>query len=191
MPTPSRKPRPNLWDAKGLGEGVFYDRTDCAGILRRFAVLAIDGAVVLVLCGIADVALLTVYAPENWVSVTCLVLAWAYLAPLKTTRWGTLGYHLMGVRLVNLHGEQPTIWRATLRFLFLAVGPLNLLIDPAWVGNDPNRQAFRDKIAGTYVIRRGAVPAGSGPIKYPTYFFIGMAFTLAEVQSQTVREGTA
>jgi len=112
-------------------------------------------------------------------AVACC-LAWAYLAGLKATGLATLGYRLANVELVDLQGRRVGLWRCTHRFLVLFAAPFNLL-DLTWLTHDPNRQTLRDKVAGTYVVRRGARPLGSGSLTYPTYFIGGLSFVFTEV----------
>jgi hypothetical protein len=62
------------------------------------------------------------------------------------------------------------------------VGPLNFVLDLFWLTGDRDRQALRDKFAGTYVIRKDASPAGSGTVVMRTYMFWGMTFLFKEVR---------
>ena len=108
-------------------EGVYYRTGDCAGILRRLFIQVVDFAVVvaliLLLCWIAGFSekLDAALVPLSF------ALCHGYLAGLKATRLGTLGYLLAGVRLVDLQGRTASLWRSTFRFGFLVLGPLNLL----------------------------------------------------------------
>jgi len=110
-----------------------------------------------------------------------LLLAWVYMAGLKTTRRGTIGYRAADVRLVDLHGNPVGFWRSSLRFLFMFFGPVNFLVDLLWLTHDEHRQTLRDKLSGTYVVAVDAVPAGRGVITYPNYFVSLMSFVLPEV----------
>lgn len=162
-------------------EGVYYDIRDYAGILRRLLIAVVD----LVVLVIMAVLLSVISVSSDWIADTVFtlffVLCYAYLAGLKATRFGTLGYILAGVRLVDLQGQQASIFRASLRFGFIFPGPLILLFDLLWVGNDPNRQSIRDKFARTYVVRRKATPAGRGPIGYKTYYLMTYNLVFPEV----------
>jgi uncharacterized RDD family membrane protein YckC len=162
--------------------GVFYDVHDYAGILRRLAIVVVD-FVILVLAYLlmAVVAAFSDFVNQHML-VLYLALCYPYLAVLKTTRWGTVGYLVTGVRLVDLRGNRVRLWRATFRFLFLVFGPLNLLFDIIWLGGDPNRQSIRDKFAATYVIRKRAAPAGQGAIRYMTFFMGGSTLMFQEVE---------
>jgi uncharacterized RDD family membrane protein YckC len=162
-------------------EGVFYNTRDYAGILRRLFIEAVDLVVLIMLAFF----LFIMGACSDWIEERFVplffVLCYAYLAGLKATRFGTLGYILAGVRLVDLQGHQASIWRSSFRFGFLFLGPLNFLFDILWVGNDPNRQSIRDKFARTYVVRRKASPSGRGPINYKTYYIMTYNLVFPEV----------
>jgi uncharacterized RDD family membrane protein YckC len=109
-----------------------------------------------------------------------------YLAVLARTEWGTLGYKLTGVRVVNLSGQVPTLGSMAYRTLFALLGPVNALLDIVWVAGDPNAQSVRDKLAGTYVVRRSTAPAGRGRIRRVTLSLLGYILTVHEVG----RDGT-
>jgi hypothetical protein len=75
--------------------------------------------------------------------------------------------------------------------LFATLGPVNFLLDLLWVPSDPCRQALRDKFAHTYVIRRDAVPVGSGRIAYGIYTAFGMTMLFAEVSRRSMEDSPA
>ena len=64
----------------------------------------------------------------------------------------------------------------------VVLGPANFLVDLLWISSDPSKQALRDKIAHTYVIRKNAVPAGTGQVVYRTYMLFGWTLLSAEVR---------
>ena len=99
--------------------------------------------------------------------------------------WGTVGYWITGVQIVDLEGEEPSMWLMTLRYFLLVLGPINLIIDIFWLTSDENRQTLRDKIAETYVIKRNAMPLGHGQQKIAPYFIAGYSFTFKEVKRPT------
>ncbi len=70
----------------------------------------------------------------------------------------------------------------TWRFILLAFGPIDLLLDLIWLCGDENRPTIRDKIAATYVIRSNAVPIGAGTIVRRNYFLLGWSFIFQEVK---------
>jgi uncharacterized RDD family membrane protein YckC len=169
-------------------EGVYYNTHDYAGILRRLFIDAVDLVVLIMLAFLLFVlAMFSDWILETYVPLF-FVFCYAYLAGLKSTRIGTLGYILAGVRLVNLQGQQASIWRSSFRFGLLLLGPLNFLFDILWVGEDPNRQSIRDKFAKTYVVRRNASPEGRGPISYKTYYIMSYNMVFSEVFRNTAEK---
>ena len=149
-------------------EGVYYSLADYAGFGRRLLILTIDG----VLLFLAFIILLALYglamggSSFHLVMASYAVLCFMYLAVLARSRMGTIGYKLTGVRVVDLSGKRPSLACMTYRSLFAVLGPFNALFDLIWLSGDPCRQGLRDKLAGTYIIRRGAEPEGVGLQKH-------------------------
>ena len=173
----------------GTTQGVYYDITDLAGIGRRLLILLIDSIALVFL--FLMLLLVTVFVDVDSIFemywIFCLGITYLYLAVLPVTSLGTVGYIATGVRLVNLHGQKASIWQSTFRFGLVVFGPLNILGDIIWLGGDPNRQSIRDKFAKTYVVRRNAVPTGSAPIRYKTYYMFNYNLMFAEVERPQIR----
>lgn len=161
--------------------GVVYAPGDLAGLGRRVFVVLIDLTVVFFLC----VPIVAVGGEGLIARVGVLLVAWAYFGWLKVTSFRTFGYQIADVELVDLHGDRASVWRSTLRFLFLFF-TLGNGVDLLLLSHDPVRQALHDKLVGTYVIRRGAHPIGSGPVSYSEYFIGGLSIVLPEVDSADV-----
>jgi len=174
-----------LSETEEVETGVYYDRNDYAGFFARMLILAIDTVVVLVLSAAAVVAY--VYAkypapPDDRSIFLVVAIVWyAYMAGLKATRFGTLGYKLTGYRLVNLKGETPSLARTSARLMFLIVGPLHPILDLIWLGGERDRQTLRDKWAATYVVRKDARPAGAGPIEFDRMFLFAWSILVRTV----------
>jgi len=168
--------------------GVYYHRKDYVGVTRRLLIDLIDVPVALALSGLVVVAAWTVLPDvkesPGIVLLLCGVVGFAYFVLLKRSRFRTLGYIALGAQIVDLKGGQPSILSLLGRLFFAFVGPLNFLIDLLWLTGDANRQAIRDKFAGTYVVRLHAMPAGAGPIRVRTYMFWGMTFLFREVRGE-------
>lgn len=145
-----------------LGEGVYYAADDYASLIRRFIIIALDLVVIYIASIFAIVLFFDLPAhieqliSSKWYVV--LVLSYFYLAIIKRSDWGTVGYWLTGVRGVNLEGQRPSLWQMTFRFLLLVFGPFHILIDLFWLGGDDYKQTLRDKIVGTYVLKQDALP---------------------------------
>ena|SRR2546426_3436020 len=166
-------------------DGVYYSLTDYAGLGRRLLILLIDGpALFLALAVMAGTYATVAPAPGHAFQIYAAVMVFVifgYLAILGRSRWGTLGYALTSVRVVNLRGEQPSVPCMLYRTLFGVLGPLNALFNIIWLGGDVHRQSVHDKLAGTYVVRRGVEPAGRGRQGYVTYTLFGYTFLVREV----------
>jgi uncharacterized RDD family membrane protein YckC len=168
-------------------EGVFYATGQYAGIARRLMIIVVDLAVLTVL----SLLLLEAFAfpdPGREGEIP-RVLSWAwlgmvylYLVVLKRSPIGTPGYRALGVKVVDQGGQVPSLARMTFRFLLWVFGPINPLLDLFWVGGDSDRQTIRDKLAGTYVVRRHASPDGTGRVELVRYTLMGLTFMFPEVR---------
>lgn len=170
-----------------LPEGFYYAREDYAGLLKRFAILFIDSVVILFVSLIFIVLFSGIFNladDPTPVILFLLLISYIYLTLMKRT-WGTVGYWITGVQIVDLEGEEPSMWDMTIRYLLLVLGPINLLFDLFWLCSDENKQTLRDKIAATYVIKRNAMPLGYGQQKFTPYFIGGYSFSFKEVKRST------
>jgi len=169
-------------------EGVYYRAQDYAGFFRRLAIDLIDVAAVFLLWFVLAVAVLASTPEDRWgrarggLLLLGMVMAFAYFVLLKRSAIRTLGYRVCRAQIVNLQGLRPSVWALTLRLLFAAFGPLNLLLDLVWIPSDAHAQALRDKFAHTYVVRAGSTPEGTGRIVYASYHVLNTAFIFAEVR---------
>jgi uncharacterized RDD family membrane protein YckC len=165
-------------------EGVYYQRQDYAGLWRRLLAAIVDAIV-----AVAGLFALLIGTPST-ASVFLLLMVWLalfflYLIVCKRTRVRTLGYRLARVRLVDIRGDSPRSLRVTFRLLLALMGGYSSvlgLVDLLWITGDDHKQALRDKLAHTYVIRAGAQPAGRGPIVYDVYHVLAWTLYLPEVR---------
>jgi len=171
---------------KSLGEGVYFAPKDYAGLIRRFVIIGVDFVVICFVSFIIIVLFFDLpqdidhlFPPKIYVF---FLFSYLYLAFIKRSDWGTVGYRLTGVRIVNLEGKRPSIWQMTFRFLLLVFGPIHFLFDFFWLGGDEYRQTLRDKIVGTYVIKDDAVPLGTGEQLLVPYFLFGWSMVFREVK---------
>jgi uncharacterized RDD family membrane protein YckC len=168
--------------------GVIYDRASYGSFWRRVLADLVDAALLLLLY--LGLALITPEENMNYLLLGWLAFAVLYLTLLKVSRFGTLGYKVAGLRIVNLNGGRVSIFSAVVRLFFAVVGPLNYGIDLLWIPNDPSRQALRDKFADTLVVRRGAAPVGTGKIVVRRLLFFGWNFLFREVARADGPSGT-
>jgi len=108
-------------------------------------------------------------------------VAYVYLTVLKRSRIRTLGYILMGVRIVDIRGGRPSLLQMTVRMVPLLPVPWSFLFDLGWILDEPQRQTLRDKWAGTFVVGRKAKPIGTAPILYKRIGFAGLFLIFPEV----------
>jgi uncharacterized RDD family membrane protein YckC len=71
------------------------------------------------------------------------------------TRQATPGKMLFGARVVDAaSGLPPSLWQACVRYLGYYISALFLCMGFIWVGIDPRKQGWHDKLAHTIVVRR-------------------------------------
>jgi len=75
-----------------------------------------------------------------------------YFIILWTAIGSTIGGVILGVRIVNKRGKNPTFIQATIRFCTEILVPVFGIIGGIWILFDRRRRALFDIIAGTYVI---------------------------------------
>ncbi|NEQ52646.1 MAG: RDD family protein [Leptolyngbya sp. SIO3F4] len=165
-----------------LGMGVYFSPDDYVGITRRIVILGIDLAVLITVYVLFAVLLIPI-AGERSGSVGLLYIGfvWAYLTVLKSSRLRTVGYRLMGARIINLRGRRPSMLRMTFRLLLWMFGPFNLLFDLLWSSFDDDHQTLRDRFAGTCVVNSQADPVGTAEIQLKYYYAFGFALMYSRV----------
>lgn len=171
----------------GRDEGVYYRRQDYAGFWRRLLVSTIDALVAL--AGLLALLLIgNAVMPASGMPVaffSWLILSYLYFVVCKRSRARTVGYRLGRVRIVGIRGDSPSSWLVTFRLLLALMGAYSYpfaLFDLLWITGDDHRQALRDKLTHTYVIRASAQPAGRGPIVYDVYHALAWIVLLPEVK---------
>jgi len=162
---------------------VIYRSQDHLGAVKRLVINLVDLFVATVLSVVVTVVVVLALGTERAtyiVGLLCWMGVWfLYLVVLKGSRFRTLGYITCGARIVNLSGERPGYFVLSSRVGCALWSPF--LADALWVASDRRKQALRDKVAHTYVIRNGAVPVGAGRVVYEVSTLPGMTLLLAEV----------
>jgi len=115
-----------------------------AAFLDRLGAFAIDVALVLILRGALDI-----FRDDDaiiWLLLIYHVIFW-------TWKGTTVGGMICQVRVVRVDGQPLRLADAIVRALVsvLSIGALG--IGCFWILRDPERQAWHDKIAGTYVVK--------------------------------------
>ena len=165
--------------------GVYFRRDDYAGFWRRLLIDAVDLTLIGVVCVTLFAIVWMVFPSPGLVLGSWGAAFFSYFVLLKRSSIGTVGYRVGGVRIVGQDGEKPAISSLTFRLLFGVMGPLNWLVDLVWLSGDTHRQALRDKLAGTYVVRKDARPAGIGQIVYRRYDILFYNLLFREVEVET------
>ncbi len=171
--------------------GVYFKREDYAGFWRRLLIDVIDVFVVAVICLALNIVLGAAAPPgqnARIIFASWTVVVFCYFVILKRFPIGTVGYRVGGVRIVNLEGRPPSWLSLVVRLGFGFLGPLNVLIDLLWLSGDIHRQALRDKLANTYVVKRQAQPAGSGRVVFRNYDILGFNFMFREIEIRAVAD---
>jgi uncharacterized RDD family membrane protein YckC len=161
-------------------QAVYYRDDDYVGVVRRLLIDAVDTTVA-VLLSIA--LLLPLFVMRlYWPALLIVPGVWiAYFVFLKGSRFRTLGYLIAGAQIVDMQSRRPGYFTLFCRLAFAVLGPANFLLDLLWVSSDPSRQALRDKMTYTYVVRHGATPAGIAPVVYRVYTVFGWTVMCREV----------
>jgi uncharacterized RDD family membrane protein YckC len=183
-------------DRQSSPPAVWFFPSDYAGFWRRLAVELTDSVVIVVALLVTTVTVALLDPAEDLsdatlaVLVTCwVVLIYGYFVVLKRCGFNTVGYRLTGVRIVDAYGRPPGLGALTLRLSFGLLGPINVILDMLWIPTDRHKQALRDKLAHTYVIKASAEPAGPARIVSRTHHIMGMSFVFQDVEPVSVGSG--
>lgn len=82
-----------------------------------------------------------------------IIIPFAYFT-ISTHKWGmTIGKKLLGIKVINVHGELPT-WEESLKREVLGklFSSIILGVGYIWIIFDKNKQALHDKYAKTFVV---------------------------------------
>jgi uncharacterized RDD family membrane protein YckC len=115
-----------------------------AAFVDRLGAFALDCILVIILREALDIA----HRPN-----ALLLLLLTYHVVLWTWKGTTVGGIICQVRLVRVDGQPVRLADAVVRALssLLSLGAFG--IGCLWILRDPDRQAWHDKIAGTYVVK--------------------------------------
>ena len=170
-------------------KGIYFATKDYAGFIRRFICLIVDLVFILFLLYI--IIFIFDQNPEfefiaEYVIVSWFIFSVIYFSIIKSSEIKTLGYRLFGIKIIDLSGNKPSSMKMLFRFSVSLLDPFELPLDIIWLIDDTNRQTLRDKIAGTYVIKKNAEPIGSNQIVGYYYFIYGLNFFFSEVSRENI-----
>jgi lipoprotein NlpI/uncharacterized RDD family membrane protein YckC len=131
-----------------------YDRKDYGGFWRRYFADFFDGIFLAIAFGIVNAI------SENPIAILILdiMIFLTYMIGFKVYKGATPGYRILGMRTVSIDGAEVTVKQVVVRLLSSIPSGLALGLGFIWIAIDRNRQAWHDKVAGTYVIKSGANP---------------------------------
>jgi uncharacterized RDD family membrane protein YckC len=125
-----------------------------AGAGSRFIALLIDG-VILGAIG-AAIGLIVdgdAASTSGATSLLNLVVSAAYFIGLIGSSGMTLGGRLLGVRVVDRDGQQPSYGTAAIRWVGSIISGIILFIGYIMAFWDSKKQTLHDKMAGSYVVK--------------------------------------
>jgi uncharacterized RDD family membrane protein YckC len=160
---------------------LYYRREDYAGFWLRLLIDVIDSVAAAAVCVAVTFALWGL-ARGDAILLMWPAIFFCYFVLLKRSKIGTLGYRVGGVKIVGLDAQPASLLSLTLRFTFMALGPVNYLLDLAWLSSGAHRQALRDKFAQTYIVKRKAEPIGTGRLVRKYYEICGHNFLFREIE---------
>lgn len=130
-----------------------YDRQDYAGFWRRIFADWIDGVILAIAC------MLLLAIQEDLAKISGLLILAAYHIGFKAIAGSTPGYKMLRIKIVAMDGAQATVNQIVVRQVSSIFSSLVFSLGFLWIAFDANKQAWHDKIAGTYVVRTKASPA--------------------------------
>jgi uncharacterized RDD family membrane protein YckC len=176
-------------------DGVYFLPEDYASFWLRLFIDVMDALAIGAAWFLVAIVLWTIF-PFNRMTLNLTlaifaIVAFCYLVILKRSKIGTVGYRIGGVRIVGMDGQAASLSALTFRMLFAPFGPLNWFLDLAWLSGDKHRQALRDKLAHTYVVKVKAAPVGTGKIIFRYYEILGFNFLFQEIDVPTTTKADA
>ena len=163
---------------------VIFDRQDYGGFWRRFAANFLDGIILGMAYKLVHAVLLTIASLtgtaypgfSDWMLST--IIFWTYMIWFKGYKGATPGYNVFGIRIISINGTQISIKQIIVRTIASFFSAIPLGLGYIWIAVDANRQAWHDKIAGTYVINAEAKPLQTNRLPHPGLVRIKMLTSL-------------
>lgn len=127
-----------------------------AGFWRRFVASIVDS---ILLTTIYNLLTWLVW-PESWkgnqifLFATTMIFTWLYYSILESsTKQGTLGKVVLGLKVVDYNNQRISFTRATGRYFSKFISAAILMIGFIMVAFTAKKQGLHDMIAGTLVIK--------------------------------------
>jgi uncharacterized RDD family membrane protein YckC len=100
----------------------------------------------------------TAYFFVTWVCLAFLVKM-SYFTYFHGTSGQTPGKMVLRIRVEQIDGEEMTLGIGFLRWVGYIISSLPLYLGFLWIGLDPQKRGWHDRIAGTVVVRLNSGPA--------------------------------
>lgn len=84
--------------------------------------------------------------------ILCGILLLLYFFMFHALRGQTPGKRMLGLAVIDVYGERPTMTRALLRTVGYLLSALLFSLGFLWIGFDREKRALHDWLAGTYVV---------------------------------------
>ncbi|ODS33390.1 MAG: hypothetical protein SCARUB_01499 [Candidatus Scalindua rubra] len=151
-------------------ECTVYIRKDYGGFWRRIFADSIDaiplglawGAVTEIFKRIIEIykysAMTDLFIVSIIILILDIVIFLAYMVGFKVFMGETPGYWSLGIKTVAINGAAVTVKQIVIRAISSFFSLLAFGLGFFWITIDKNKQAWQDKIAGTYVVRSRAMP---------------------------------
>ena len=132
------------------------------GFWARVGAAVIDTIIILI---VTLPLLAAIYGADYWTSERLvhgpadLLLSYVFPAVFAIGLWlkfaATPGKMAFNATVVDARtGARPTLGQCVIRYIGYFVAMLPLMLGIIWVGFDPRKQGWHDKMAGTVVVRR-------------------------------------
>jgi uncharacterized RDD family membrane protein YckC len=110
-------------------------------------------------------------------NVMSILIGWLYFSLLESSSWqGTVGKKVLGLRVTDLNGNRISFGRATGRYFGMILSSMICFIGFIMVAFTEKKQGLHDMIAGTLVLKGGAVTSYPEPPPPPDFGYQGGTF---------------
>ena len=137
--------------ATGVPEALAYPR---AGFWERMGAAFLDIVIVSIITVMVEDFFHRLFAPP----MIMLLVSLAYFAGMWTWKGMTIGGVVLNLKVARIDGRPLTFPVALIRALGGVLSLIVLFLGFLWIAWDPDKQAWHDRIAGTFVVR---MPRGS------------------------------
>jgi uncharacterized RDD family membrane protein YckC len=143
-----------------------------AGFWRRFGATLIDAVLI---CIVTFPVLSMMYGMDYWLDERLIkgpvdfLFSWVFPAVVVLVFWGTKGATpgkmAIAAQVVDERtGGKPSTGQLVGRYFAYFVSTLPFCLGFIWVGFDPKKQGWHDKLSGTVVVRRKA--GATEPVRF-------------------------